>query len=1222
MASASSGPGPAPPSSSPSASAECENTEPKADCSSSPSSPVKKDSNGDTSPPVSAGEADKEGPHYDVKALQEEGKYDGWGPLLRDILPTRGASLLLGQIRFDVTTEDERGSWLLPEELLSHQGESMGDEQEERQVFSNTPVSEEEQRAIDDVVLHLLEMGRQGEPEDSAERARDALVGVQPAWLEQLILRYLHSCSFDRSKTLELLQSTLTFRTQHLPVMESEVYSDLRNMGACYWHGRDRKMRPLLVISLQRLQQLQREAAAEEKVTRLLIFCLEFFLRYLCVAGVVENWCILCDLNGTSIASFPLPLLLKLIQLIQGAYRGRLYRFYILHAPRLFHFVAKPLLASLPSSTAKKIRVFTQLDDWHQERRMQFADHQLEKKFGGTAPDITENWYPFHFFPGPFEPAAFSTPSGEGEEIVVRWKSERSLHARVHPSIHTGASLHTSLLWRRPIKKDQAEESASADERQTLRYAAWLHHLPELRLPPKAIRWARISLREDLVHHHHHLLHHLQNRPQEKAQALSSCAGETAPEPLSEDNACASLSNSSTRDASRMPTPPRGRCFAAATAAAAAAGMDSCAAALNQQTTAAVQDEHRSPTKSPQRGGAAASPVGDHQGLCEAALPEQAHPNLSSSEDPAAPLAAAAAIAAGGGQPQEQGPASLASEGCLHQQLLPGCHPCSLGDSCPAASQSGGHWASDRPMVTADGGSASGIAPCTSSTSAAAASCLRSSGEPTPLPSAQGMLPPCRSCGRKTEGGSCDPAACCSRAAAQTTEQQLAALTLRGNAADSLLSHPPHSPLARSVGCPCRTMSLSGVETAERPREGSPVPPGLQEAPVCQRSYPESCLPSCCGPPALPQLQQFRETCCSGNRRANSCCSSTLPPLLEGHEAYQQAPPWRWGAASAAAHLSRPISIGVVSRSGESARGPLVQAPPLPRFIPPVVAETSPSTSAFLPTISSSFESCSAACSDLHPGSPGPVVKPMVTLENPLGEGGFLSPVPLPSSEAPLSAKGHRSLGRMVRALYRSVSRSHITSSFGGGPEEVLKQQLPPKEAIRRRHTYADRWHRRVDRQQQVFDKRQPPEGRRRRLGLSMRLRGRWLSRQLQIAAAAAPANAPKAATAAAAKPMSKGRSRYSRLRLSRRRLRTTAAAARFAVAQQGEPLGGSEGGCGVWTAGPDSARLGTPSSLSSCSHSNCLFRLPHSISARVKRGSLVLATRMHRRRSAPGGST
>ncbi|KAL8269198.1 hypothetical protein Esti_006876 [Eimeria stiedai] len=939
----------------------------------------------------------------------------------------------------------------------------------------------------------------------------------------------------------------------------------------------------------------------------------------------MENWCILCDLNGTSIASFPLPLLFKLIQLIQGAYRGRLYRFYILHAPRLFHFVAKPLLASLPSSTAKKIRVFTQLDDWHQERRTQFADHQLEKKFGGTAPDITENWYPFHFFPGPFEPGAVSSPSGEGEKAVIRWKSERSLHARVHPSVHTGASLHTSLLWRRPIK-DQGRESACADEAQTLRYAAWLHHLPELHLLPKAIHWARVALRGDLLNHHHHLLQHLQDRPQEEAHALSSCAGQTAPDPLSKDNVYTSLSNSSTRDASRMPTPPRGRSFVAAAAAVVAPAVDRFASAMHQQTTAAAQDEG-SPTKSSQRGSAAASPVGNHQGLCEAALPEQACPGLSPAKDPAA-LAAPAAAAAAVDQPQEQGPASLATEGSLHQQLLPGCSRCALEDSCPAASQSGGHWTPDRPLVTAERGSAGDAASCTLNTSAAAvpaflggaASCLHSSGE-SALRSAQGRLSPCRGCGRETLVGSCGPAACRSRAASPIPEQQLAVLTLREDAADPLLSHPPHSPLMRSAGCPCRTMSLSGVETAERLRGVSPVPPGWQEAPVCERSYAESCHSGSCGPPMLPQLQP-RAAGCSGDRRANSCCSSTLPPLLEAHEAHRQAPIWIWEAAPVAAFCSSRRTIGAVSCGEDSARGPLVQALQLTRFVPPVVAEASPSTSAFLPTISSSSESCLAACSDLHPGSPGPAVRPVVTPENPLGDGG-LSSLLIHGSEVPLSAKGHRSLGRMVRAIYKSVSRSNATSGSGGGPEEMVTQQLPPKKAIRRRQKYAERWHRRVDRHQQAFDKRRPAEGRRRRLGLSMRLRGKWLSRQLQAAAAATPAAAPKAATAASAKPGGKGRSRYSRLRLSRRRLRTTPAAARLAAAQHGEPLVGSGGGCGVWTAAArDSAQSGTPSSPPSYSHSICLLRLPHSISAHVKRGSLVLVTRMHRKRSAPGGST
>lgn len=268
--------------------------------------------------PENAGLADN------AKLLQKEGRYEAWAPFLSHVLPSRDSSLLLGQICFDVTPEDDRGSWLLPEELITHEGCAGGEENEGRQVFTNTPVSEEEQQAIDQVLLQLLDMQEQNQSDVTVEGSPGLLRGVQPAWLEQLVLRYLHSCGFDKQKTLELLQSTLAFRTQHLPVSatlsfhlvlclnhcmmprgisccalgssmcshgfflcrfvhqvtESEVYSELRNVGACYWHGRDRKMRPLLVVSLLRLQQLQRDAGMEEKVMRIVIFCLEFFLRF------------------------------------------------------------------------------------------------------------------------------------------------------------------------------------------------------------------------------------------------------------------------------------------------------------------------------------------------------------------------------------------------------------------------------------------------------------------------------------------------------------------------------------------------------------------------------------------------------------------------------------------------------------------------------------------------------------------------------------------------------------------------------------------------------------------------------------------------------------------------------------------------------------------------------------------------------------------------------
>ena len=181
----------------------------------SPGSPC---SSASFSSSASEGKPEDAGSTAHSKLLQEAGKYDAWAPLLRGVLPPEGPSPLWGQICFDVTSEEQRGSWLLPAEALAQQQELAAEEHEDRQLFTNTPVSEEEQQAIDQILLQLLETQQPDDIGNRPEQECNTLLTVQPAWLEQLVLRYLYSCSFDKQKTFELLQSTLSFRMQHLPV--------------------------------------------------------------------------------------------------------------------------------------------------------------------------------------------------------------------------------------------------------------------------------------------------------------------------------------------------------------------------------------------------------------------------------------------------------------------------------------------------------------------------------------------------------------------------------------------------------------------------------------------------------------------------------------------------------------------------------------------------------------------------------------------------------------------------------------------------------------------------------------------------------------------------------------------------------------------------------------------------------------------------------------------
>ena len=172
----------------------------------------------DFSSSASEGEAEGGPSTAYAKLLQNAGNYNAWAPLLRAVLPSKDRSPLLGQICFDVTGVYERGSWLLPEELLIQQRTTTPEEEEERQIFTNTPVSEEEQQAIDEVLLQLLERQKEDKTGGTRQSCSSLLRGIEPAWLEQLVLRYLYSCCFDKQKTFDLLQSTLTFRTQQLPV--------------------------------------------------------------------------------------------------------------------------------------------------------------------------------------------------------------------------------------------------------------------------------------------------------------------------------------------------------------------------------------------------------------------------------------------------------------------------------------------------------------------------------------------------------------------------------------------------------------------------------------------------------------------------------------------------------------------------------------------------------------------------------------------------------------------------------------------------------------------------------------------------------------------------------------------------------------------------------------------------------------------------------------------
>merc|ERR1711988_271605 len=78
------------------------------------------------------------------------------------------------------------------------------------------------------------------------------------------------------------------------PITDDMVAEDLAH-GVIYFGGRDYAMRPTIFVRPSRAPDGFRASEAAKRLTKVLIFTLEFFLRYMAVPGKVENVCILVD---------------------------------------------------------------------------------------------------------------------------------------------------------------------------------------------------------------------------------------------------------------------------------------------------------------------------------------------------------------------------------------------------------------------------------------------------------------------------------------------------------------------------------------------------------------------------------------------------------------------------------------------------------------------------------------------------------------------------------------------------------------------------------------------------------------------------------------------------------------------------------------------------------------------------------------------------------------
>ncbi|CAE7704506.1 unnamed protein product [Symbiodinium pilosum] len=308
-----------------------------------------------------------------------------------------------------------------------------------RLIFLNVPLLDYEQKALRN--LHdALKDEKALAPEGD---------GIIPSYVRLHALRILQQSKLRVDKALSTISTHLEMRVQKMPVHEESVLNDLKG-GMMYWHGRDRSCRPILVWRMEKITKFDADRA-----TRMMLFILEFAVRYLLVPGRVENWVLIVDLAGCGLSmaagSAFRTICRNVTRLLEEVYCGRNFTTKIFHMPSIVRAIVNSLI---PEDKKSKVEFVADADIAKSMRQL-CEPNQLEEQYGGTAPNVREGTaFPFRFFPHCRGPNSGGSPPLP------------SLHDVTDRSFHEGFSLDlfekAQAIWRpfigrQPLTKMGAE---------------------------------------------------------------------------------------------------------------------------------------------------------------------------------------------------------------------------------------------------------------------------------------------------------------------------------------------------------------------------------------------------------------------------------------------------------------------------------------------------------------------------------------------------------------------------------------------------------------------------------------------------------------------------------------------------------------------------------------------------------------------------------------------
>jgi hypothetical protein len=205
-------------------------------------------------------------------------------------------------------------------------------------------------------------------------------------WNDAINLRFVYATECNIKKSYERLVKYIKWHKNTFPmtIQPGDKLCQLLNLGFLYVYGRDHQFRPILVCQPNVFQKYI-DLFTTDEVILASIFLFQYIVNNMLIPGQIENWIMLLNLEGISPLNLP-DAVKKIIKTLSENFLSRLYKCYVLGMSLVIRFLYQIVCNFLEEITVQKITV---LDKKNINKLFEIIrKDNIEKKFGGTAPDI------------------------------------------------------------------------------------------------------------------------------------------------------------------------------------------------------------------------------------------------------------------------------------------------------------------------------------------------------------------------------------------------------------------------------------------------------------------------------------------------------------------------------------------------------------------------------------------------------------------------------------------------------------------------------------------------------------------------------------------------------------------------------------------------------------------------------------------------------------------